>query len=101
MTTPAPTYKLNANGIPTFESLPLKKGDPHHSAWGLYGEHDELGTLNRLTDTRVVKAARGEIRTGKRWVVCFFLVERKGCGLECETSAFEETFLCEQYRISE
>jgi hypothetical protein len=59
---------LNENGIPNFEDLPLRKEDPQHAAWGLYGEKDELGTLNRLTGDRVVNAAREEIRNGTRSV---------------------------------
>ncbi|KAK8058687.1 hypothetical protein PG994_009135 [Apiospora phragmitis] len=66
MAPPNTNFEVNNNGIPNFEDLPLRKGDPHHSAWGLYGEHDELGTLNRLTDDRVAAAARDEIKTGKR-----------------------------------
>ncbi|KAF3770990.1 hypothetical protein M406DRAFT_245045 [Cryphonectria parasitica EP155] len=62
----APT--LNENGIPSFDSLPLREGDPPHSAWGLYGDHDELGTLNRLTDERVAAAAKVEIQKGTRIV---------------------------------
>lgn len=58
--------KLNENGIPSFDDLPLREGDPHHSAWGLYGDKDELGTLNRLTDERVAAAARAEIKKGIR-----------------------------------
>lgn len=58
--------KVNENGIPAFADLPLRKGDPHHSAWGLYGDDDELGTLNRLTNKRVVEAAKGEIKSGVR-----------------------------------
>lgn len=65
---------LNGNGIPNFEDLPLKKGDPHHSAWGLYGGKDELGALNRLTGERVVSAAREEIRRGMRWVYVFYVL---------------------------
>ncbi|KAK3685579.1 hypothetical protein B0T22DRAFT_492468 [Podospora appendiculata] len=57
---------LNENGIPPFDSLPLREGDPKLSAWGLYGPDDELGTLNRLTDERVAAAAKSEIRTGAR-----------------------------------
>ncbi|KAF9881015.1 hypothetical protein CkaCkLH20_01165 [Colletotrichum karsti] len=57
---------LNENGIPPFESLPLGKDDPRYSAWGLYGDKDELGSLNRLTDERVAAAARSEIKTGAR-----------------------------------
>lgn len=60
--------KLNENGIPSFDDLPLRKGDPPHSAWGLYGTSDELGTLNRLTDERVATAAREEIKSGTRSV---------------------------------
>lgn len=60
--------KLNENGIPSFDDLPLREGDPHHSAWGLYGDNDELGTLNRLTDERVAAAAKNEIHKGIRYV---------------------------------
>ncbi|RYP25876.1 hypothetical protein DL768_011640 [Monosporascus sp. mg162] len=66
MAPPVPGIKVNENGIPEFEDLPLRESDPHHSAWGLYGDKDELGTLNRLTDERVAAAARDEIRTGER-----------------------------------
>ena len=62
------TPRLNSNGIPAFDDLPLRKGDPPHSAWGLYGMSDELGTLNRLTDERVKEAA-AEISTGERYVL--------------------------------
>ena len=58
--------KLNENGIPDFDALPFRKGDPKYSAWGLYGDEDELGTLNRLTDEQVAKAAKNEIKAGLR-----------------------------------
>ncbi|KAF2761343.1 hypothetical protein EJ05DRAFT_260139 [Pseudovirgaria hyperparasitica] len=51
--------------IPRFSDLPLNKDDPFHSAWGLYGKDDQLGTLNRLTDEVVLEAAK-EIKTGVR-----------------------------------
>ncbi|KAI0834568.1 hypothetical protein F5Y06DRAFT_289666 [Hypoxylon sp. FL0890] len=66
MAPPVTGFKLNENGIPNFEALPLRKTDPHRAAWGLYGEKDELGTLNRLTDERVAAAAKNEIKTGHR-----------------------------------
>ncbi|KAI1504125.1 hypothetical protein F5X99DRAFT_406200 [Biscogniauxia marginata] len=66
MAPPAPGIKLNADGVPDFDDLPLREGDPRYAAWGLYGDGDELGTLNRITDERVADAARGEIRSGKR-----------------------------------
>ncbi|KAK7543158.1 hypothetical protein IWX49DRAFT_505921 [Phyllosticta citricarpa] len=56
----SPPYSL-----PKFSDLPLREGDPHHSAWGLYGKDDELGFLNRLTDD-VVLAASKEIKSGVR-----------------------------------
>ncbi|WQF79644.1 Putative kynurenine formamidase/cyclase, kynurenine formamidase superfamily [Colletotrichum destructivum] len=66
MAPPTPDFLLNENGIPPFDALPLGRDDPRFSAWGLYGDNDELGTLNRLTDERVAAAARNEIRTGAR-----------------------------------
>jgi len=50
---------------PAFSELPLNKGDPWLSAWGLWGPNDELGTLNFLTED-VVKAATAEIKDGVR-----------------------------------
>jgi len=50
---------------PSFADLPLGKTDPPFSAWGLYGNDDELGTLNLLTP-QVVAAAAKEIKTGMR-----------------------------------
>jgi hypothetical protein len=51
--------------LPNFSDLPLNKGDPYKSAWGLYGKDDQLGFLNRLTD-EVVREAAKEIQTGTR-----------------------------------
>lgn len=56
---------MNRSSLPKFSSLPLRKGDPIYSAWGLYGDDDEIGTLNRLTNQVVVDAAK-EISTGTR-----------------------------------
>lgn len=52
--------------LPKFSDLPLRRGDPPYSAWGLYGEDDQLGALNRLTDELVKKSAREEIQSGVR-----------------------------------
>ncbi|KAF4819400.1 hypothetical protein CGCTS75_v011586 [Colletotrichum tropicale] len=48
---------------PSFSELPLRKGDPKASAWGLWGAEDELGTLNLLNPS-LVKAATAEVVTG-------------------------------------
>ncbi|KAH7038364.1 uncharacterized protein B0I36DRAFT_316058 [Microdochium trichocladiopsis] len=53
------------NSLPAFDELPLRSGDPKFAAWGLWGDDDELGTLNLLTPD-VVKLASQEIRTGQR-----------------------------------
>ncbi|GAB7356261.1 hypothetical protein MBLNU459_g7072t1 [Dothideomycetes sp. NU459] len=50
---------------PLFAALPLREDDPPFSAWGLYGSDDELGTLNLLTNERVLEAIK-EVRTGVR-----------------------------------
>ncbi|KAL3492714.1 putative cyclase-domain-containing protein [Aspergillus germanicus] len=54
--------------IPAFDDLPLRPGDPHHSAWGLW-KNPALGALNHLTDDVVLRAAREEIRSGERVTV--------------------------------
>ena len=59
-----------ASGPPTpFSSLPLNKSkeDAWYNAWGLYGDNDEKGFLNRVTDEMVAKAAQEEIKTGRRF----------------------------------
>ncbi len=39
--------------LPDYDDLPLEPGKPPHSAWGLFGADDELGTINLLTPERV------------------------------------------------
>ena len=48
---------------PKFTDLPLNASHPPRSAWGLYGDDDERGTLNLLTPERTKEAAK-EIQTG-------------------------------------
>jgi kynurenine formamidase len=43
--------------LPSYRELPVKKGAPPGSAWGLWGDDDQLGTLNLLTDERTRRAA--------------------------------------------
>ena len=50
--------------LPEFSELPLRPGDPPYTAWGLYGDKDERGTLNRLNSTLVLQA-KEEIQTGE------------------------------------
>lgn len=50
---------------PSFDSLPLRKDGPPGNAWGLYGDDDELGTLNLLTPETTTEAAK-EIVDGTR-----------------------------------
>ncbi|PSN65630.1 hypothetical protein BS50DRAFT_601950 [Corynespora cassiicola Philippines] len=48
-----------------FSSLPLDSEHPPYSAWGLWGNDDEIGTLN-LLDGETVKASLKEVQTGER-----------------------------------
>jgi len=62
-------YKSVSDGTvyttrPRFEDLPLKPDHPKGSAWGLWGDDDECGTLNLLTED-VVRAAGSEVLLGK------------------------------------
>ncbi len=44
--------------LPTYDELPIKPGQPPASAWGLWGDDDEIGTINLLTPERVTEAAK-------------------------------------------
>lgn len=50
--------------LPTFDELPIKPDYPPRSAWGVFGEDDEIGTLNLPTPERVAAAAR-LVKTGQ------------------------------------
>lgn len=49
--------------LPSFSSLPREGGFPG-CAWSVWGKGDELGTVNLLTDSVVLRTAKDEIRTG-------------------------------------
>ncbi|PWN51536.1 hypothetical protein IE53DRAFT_386095 [Violaceomyces palustris] len=53
------TFKL-----PRYKDLPSQGGYPG-CAWKVWGEGDQLGTINLLTDQVVARSAREEIRTGR------------------------------------
>lgn len=44
--------------LPAFDELPVNPNHPPRSAWGLFGDDDQIGTLNLLTPERVVAAAQ-------------------------------------------
>lgn len=50
--------------LPKYDELPIKPEYPPHSAWGLFGDNDQIGTLNLLTPERVAAASR-LVRTGQ------------------------------------
>ncbi|KIW33342.1 uncharacterized protein PV07_00199 [Cladophialophora immunda] len=49
--------------LPTFEDI--EKNSPPYSAWGVW-ENPQLGALNYLSDSVVLKAVKEEIQTGSR-----------------------------------
>jgi hypothetical protein len=52
------------SSIPKFADLPMLGDTGQRSAWGVFGDRDELGTVNFLTPDRVRRAS-ALIRTGK------------------------------------
>lgn len=50
--------------LPSYDQLPVRAGAPDGSAWGVFGDQDEVGTINLLSPDRV-RAAAGSIRSGK------------------------------------
>jgi hypothetical protein len=55
---------MDERTLPTHAELPVRDDLPPGSSWGVWGDHDVLGTLNLLTPERVLAAARS-IRTGR------------------------------------
>ena len=52
------------HGLPRYQDLPVLPTDSSiRSAWGLFGEHDEIGTLNLITPD-VIRRAAGLVRWG-------------------------------------
>lgn len=49
---------------PAFDALPLRPDHPYASAWGLYGDEDQLGTLNAL-GPELVWQGLSEVRTAR------------------------------------
>ncbi len=50
--------------LPAYADLPIDAGRPPGSAWGVFGDDDELGTINLLTPERV-RAATALATTGR------------------------------------
>jgi len=50
--------------LPSYSDLPIRAGAPQGAAWGVFGDDDEVGTINLQTPDRVVAAA-SSIKTGK------------------------------------
>lgn len=48
---------LPTQAFPRYQDLPVDLTKPARSTWGLFGENDQVGTLNLLTPERVVHAA--------------------------------------------
>lgn len=54
---------MSGAGLPDYASLPISPDRPPGSAWGVFGDDDELGTLNLIGDAEVLAAA-GLVRRG-------------------------------------
>ncbi|MGH7932746.1 MAG: cyclase family protein, partial [Candidatus Binataceae bacterium] len=57
-------YRAPAPDLPRYDELPIRPGAPAGSAWGVFGDDDQLGTINLLTPERVREAA-GSIIEGR------------------------------------
>jgi kynurenine formamidase len=44
--------------LPAYDELPVKEGAPPGSAWGLFGDDDQVGLVNLMTPEKAVEAAR-------------------------------------------
>ncbi len=62
------------NEFPSYEELLRRPGRLRGTAWGVYGDDDQLGSLNHLTEERVREAAR-LVRLGRRFNLNLSLAE--------------------------
>jgi len=61
----APTVPTAADGLPSFAALLARRdGRPPGTAWGVFGDDDEVGTINLLDADRVL-AGVAAVRTGE------------------------------------
>src|SRR5258708_11407768 len=54
--------------IPSYDELPVRAGAPAGAAWGVFGDDDNVGTINLLTPERVA-AATSSIPTGQAFAL--------------------------------
>ena len=50
--------------LPRHADLPIRAGAPAGAAWGVFGDDDQVGTINLMTPDRVIEAA-DSIRSGR------------------------------------
>lgn len=53
----------NGEPLPSYDELPVKSGMPPGSAWGLFGQEDQVGLVNLMTPAKAVEAA-GLVKKG-------------------------------------
>ncbi|MFC9935925.1 cyclase family protein [Glutamicibacter sp. NPDC127525] len=58
--------RMAAGERPSYEELKSPERNHPGTAWGVFGDQDQLGTLNLLSNERVVEAS-GLIKTGQRF----------------------------------
>jgi kynurenine formamidase len=49
---------IDLDKLPPYRQLPVKMGAPERSAWGLFGDDDQLGCLNLITPEKTREAAK-------------------------------------------
>jgi len=67
-TPPAP--RAIPAGLPGYDELPTRPGAPAGAAWGIFGDNDQVGTINLMTPERV-KQATGFVRSGRVFALNF------------------------------
>lgn len=55
---------MSERSVPKYRDLPKAEHDLYPNAWGVFGEDDQLGTLNHLTPDRVLNALKS-VQSGR------------------------------------
>lgn len=55
---------MQSRAIPRYRDLPKSADSPYPNAWGVFGDGDQIGTLNHLSPERVLEALKS-VRSGQ------------------------------------
>lgn len=60
--------------LPSYDELPIDSKYPPKTAWGIWGEEDNYGTLNLLTEERVANVSIFDIKSQESIYIYIYML---------------------------